>query len=73
MSTNLTIIYEPGDNGGWIASIAELPGAFSQGNTKEEARENALDALHELMAVSRELALKRRAKGLVVETFQAAS
>jgi predicted RNase H-like HicB family nuclease len=42
---DLTIIYE-GDEDGWIvASIPAVPGALSQGRTREEARENVLDAL----------------------------
>lgn len=50
LSTSLTIIYEKGEDGFWIATIPEVPGAFSQGKTKKEARENALDAMVELMA-----------------------
>ncbi len=72
MSSTLTIIYERGDDGGWIASVAEVPGAFSQGKSQAEARENAIDALQELMAASRDLALKQRAKGSVVESVQVA-
>ena len=66
MPNELTIIFERGDSGWWIATIAEFPGAFSQGRTKDEARENVLDALTELMAARRELAL--RDKGADAET-----
>jgi predicted RNase H-like HicB family nuclease len=45
----LTIVYEQGDNGIWIATILEYPGAFSQGMTPDEARMMVLDALNELM------------------------
>ncbi len=42
---NLTIVYEP-DEDGWITvSIPEVPGVLSQGRTREEARENVIDAL----------------------------
>ena len=42
----LTINYEEPDEDGWIvARIVEVPGAHSQGRTKEEARENVIDAL----------------------------
>jgi predicted RNase H-like HicB family nuclease len=44
----LTITYEPADEGGFVARIREVPGAISEGETKEEARENVLDALREL-------------------------
>jgi predicted RNase H-like HicB family nuclease len=63
LSTDLTIIYEKGEDGFWIATIPEVPGAFSQGRTKEEARENAIDAMMELMAARRELAISNRNKG----------
>jgi len=42
----LTIRYEQPDEDGWIvASVVELPGALSQGRTREEARANVIDAL----------------------------
>lgn len=65
----LTIIYERGAEGWWIATIPEVPGAFSQGRTKAEARENVLDALAELMAARRELALRERDAASEVETL----
>jgi len=46
----LTIAYEEPDNGGWIvARVLEVPGAMSQGRTRHEARENAIDALRLLL------------------------
>jgi predicted RNase H-like HicB family nuclease len=42
---HLTIVYEEGDDGWIVVSIPEVPGVLSQGRTKEEAREMALDAL----------------------------
>lgn len=44
----LTILYEPADEGGYVARIHGVPGALSQGETRAEARENVLDALREL-------------------------
>jgi predicted RNase H-like HicB family nuclease len=42
----LTIAFEEPDEDGWIvARVVELPGALSQGRTREEARENVIDAL----------------------------
>jgi predicted RNase H-like HicB family nuclease len=47
---NLTIVFESDDD--WIvASIPEVPGVHSQGKTREEARENVIDALHEILAL----------------------
>lgn len=42
---HLTILYEEGGDGWIVSSIPEVPGVLSQGRTKEEAREMALDAL----------------------------
>lgn len=42
---DLTIVYEDGDDGWIVVSIPAVPGVLSQGRTREEARENVLDAL----------------------------
>lgn len=45
-SVEFTIAYEEPDEDGWIvAQVLEVPGALSQGRTREEARVNVLDAL----------------------------
>ena len=46
---HLTVVYEEGESGRVVAHIRELPAAVSQGKTREEARENVLDALRELV------------------------
>ncbi len=47
----MTIAFEDPDEEGWIvARIVEVPGALSQGRTREEARENVLDALQVVLA-----------------------
>ena len=47
----LTITYEEPDEEGWIvARIVEVPGAFSQGRDREEARENVIDALRLMLS-----------------------
>ncbi len=48
-SLRLTIVYEQDEGGMVIASVPEVPGAHSQGRTKEVARENVLDALRGLL------------------------
>jgi len=50
-SLRVTIVYEQGDDGWIIASIPEVPGAHSQGRTREEARTNVSDALREVLAL----------------------
>jgi predicted RNase H-like HicB family nuclease len=42
---SLTIVYEPDEDGWIMVSIPEVPGVLSQGRTREEARENIIDAL----------------------------
>ena len=46
---DLTIVFEQGEDGWVIASIPEVPGAHSQGRTREEARTNAIDALRGIL------------------------
>jgi predicted RNase H-like HicB family nuclease len=47
----LTITYDDPDEDGWIvARVLEVPGAMSQGRTREEARENVIDALRLVLA-----------------------
>lgn len=60
MPNELTIIYERDEDGWWVATIPEVPGAFSQGRTRPAARANVIDALTQLMAARRELALRDR-------------
>ncbi len=47
---DLTIVYEPGEDGWLIASIPEVAGVFSQGRTRDEARENVIDALRLMLS-----------------------
>ncbi len=47
----LTITYDEPDEDGWIvARVTEVPGAISQGRTREEARENVIDALRLMLS-----------------------
>jgi predicted RNase H-like HicB family nuclease len=48
-SLRLTIVFEPDEEGWIVASVPEVPGALSQGRTREEARENVIDALHGIL------------------------
>jgi predicted RNase H-like HicB family nuclease len=47
---DLTIVYEPGDEGWIIASIPEVAGVFSQGCTRDETRTNVIDALRLMLS-----------------------
>lgn len=70
MEANFTIIYEKGVDGFWIATIPEVPGAFSQGKTKPEAKANVIEALEELMAARLELALRNKSHGATSEKLR---
>jgi predicted RNase H-like HicB family nuclease len=56
-SVEFTIAFDPPDEEGWIvARVLEVPGALSQGRTREEARENVIDALATVLTPDEELA-----------------
>jgi predicted RNase H-like HicB family nuclease len=50
-------VFEPAEEGGFTAFVEELPGAISQGETLDEARENLKDAIQLILEVNREKAL----------------
>ncbi len=52
MDMTLTAVYEEvpeSEGGGYVAYAEELPGAITQGDTLEEARENLGDAIELLL------------------------
>lgn len=59
MASQVTIIVEPCPAGGFSAYIPEVPGAYSEADTADDAREGALSSLRELMEARRELTLMR--------------
>jgi len=64
-SVEFTIAFEEPDEEGWIvARVLEVPGALSQGRTREEARENVLDALRTVLTPDEELAGGEPAAGV---------
>jgi predicted RNase H-like HicB family nuclease len=47
----MTIAFDEPDEDGWIvARVIEVPGAMSQGRTRNEARENVIDALRLMLS-----------------------
>jgi predicted RNase H-like HicB family nuclease len=48
-SLQFTIVFEDGEAGWIVASIPEVPGAHSQGRTRDEARANVIDALRGIL------------------------
>lgn len=58
MDITLTAVFEEvpeSEGGGYVAYTEELPGAISEGDTLEEARENLRDAIAILLEANREL------------------
>jgi predicted RNase H-like HicB family nuclease len=63
-----TVILEPQEEGGYTARCLELPGAISQGKTKEEALANIKEAIELVLEVlSQELASRSNVEILKVE------
>ena len=67
-----TVILEPQDEGGYTVRCLELPGAISQGETKEEALANIKEAIGLVLEVlNQDLEVRSRAilnqSGLSVE------
>jgi len=48
-SLQVTIVFEEGEDGWVVASIPEVPGANSQGRTREEPGANVIDALRGIL------------------------
>jgi predicted RNase H-like HicB family nuclease len=62
MHTTFPAVYEEvalSEGGGYVAYAEELPGAISEGDTLDEARENLRDAIGLLLEANRELTGKR--------------
>lgn len=59
MERTFTAVFQPADEGGYIAWVEELPGANTQGETLDEARENLKEAIALILEVNRERALEQ--------------
>ncbi len=51
---NYTVIFEPEESGGYIARVPALPGCVTEGETLEEARAMAIDAIQGYIECLRE-------------------
>jgi predicted RNase H-like HicB family nuclease len=63
MDLTLTAVFEEvpqAEGGGYVAYTEELPGAITQGDTLEEARENLRDAIEILLEANREIVKQPR-------------
>ena len=55
-----TAIFEQDEDGWWVAQCEEVPGAITQGQTLEEARENLKEAIQLALEVQREMTHEER-------------
>lgn len=64
-----TAVFEelsPEEGGGYHAYVEELPGAITQGDTLDEARENLADAIRTILEAHRQLAAEASAGHVVI-------
>lgn len=70
---NLTAVYEPAEEGGYVAWLEEMPGVQTQGETLAEAKENLRDALQLSLDYLREKAREKESPDTVREPFDVAA
>jgi len=73
MEMMLTAVFEEvpkSEGGGYVAYVEELPGAISEGETLDEARENLRDAISLLLEANRELTRPEQGKRITRETIK---
>ncbi|MCX6271808.1 MAG: type II toxin-antitoxin system HicB family antitoxin [Bacteroidetes bacterium] len=69
-SLKLTAVFEPAEEGGFLAYVEEIDGINSQGTTLEEARENLIDAIDLMFEENRsETEKKPNSKKLIRQTL----
>lgn len=61
----MTAVFEPCDEGGYIAYIDEIPGINSQGETIDEAKENLSEAINMVFEERRKSSRKDNIKKLL--------
>jgi predicted RNase H-like HicB family nuclease len=66
MERTFTAVFQPADEGGYVAWVEELPGANTQGETLEETRENLKEAIQLILEVNRERALADVDESIVI-------
>lgn len=69
MKKQLTVVYQQIEDGWFLAQVPELPGAVSQGQSLEEAREMIKDAVELLLETYRDRAKSAAPADAVWETL----
>ena len=73
MEMMLTAVFEEvpkSEGGGYVAYVEELPGAISEGDSLDEARENLRDAISLLLEANRELTRPEQGKRITREPIK---
>jgi len=65
----MTAVFEPCDEGGFIAYVQEISGINTQGETLEEAKENLADAVNLVFEEMRATTRKGRANKMITQTM----
>lgn len=65
----MTAVFEPCDEVGFIAYVQEIPGINTQGETIEEAKENLADAVNLVFEEMRATIKKGRTSKLITQTM----
>jgi predicted RNase H-like HicB family nuclease len=68
-----TAAYIPAPEGGYTAFVEEVPGAISEGETIEEARENLADALRMVLECNRDIARESEPVNSIREPLELAA
>ena len=65
----MTAVFEPCEEGGFIAYVQELSGINTQGDTLEEAKENLADAVNLVFEEMRATSKKPRTSKIITQTM----
>jgi len=65
----MTAVFEPCEEGGFIAYVQELSGINTQGETLEEAKENLADAVNLVFEEMRATSKKSRTSKIITQTM----
>lgn len=66
MKNDFTAVYQEAEEGGYVAFVEELPGAITQGETLEEARQNLAEAIQLVLEANREQNRLELADGQII-------
>jgi len=65
----MTAVFEPCDEGGFIAYVQEIPGINTQGETIDEAKENLADAVNMVFEEMRAASEKGKTNKKITQTM----